>query len=134
MATIVNLRSTESQEQRALVKWIKTQRIFDDLLIKLNNEGKRTDAQGWNLKLLGMSPGASDLFLAYPTRKFHGLWLEVKQNRQYTPSEMAKPSWQAQIKFLERMNSVGFAGHFCYGWEHGKRIIENYLLSNSDPI
>lgn len=130
MATIHQLIPSENQEQRALVKWIRMQRIYGDLLIKLNNEGKRTVQQGYHLKLMGMLPGASDLFLAYPTTQHHGLWLEVKQNRRYTPSEMAKPSWLAQQRFLNRMVSVGFSGHFCYGWEHGKRLIESYLLTN----
>lgn len=129
MATIYQLIPSENQEQKALVKWIRMQRPYGDLLIKLNNEGKRSVNQGFHLKLMGMLPGASDLFLAYPTSVYHGLWLEVKQNRRYRPSEMAKPSWIAQQVFLERMISVGFAGHFCYGWEHGKRIIESYLLS-----
>ena len=113
------------------MKWIKTQRIFDDLLIKLNNEGRRTEAQGWNLKLMGMLPGAHDLFLAYPTRQFHGLWLEVKQNRKYTPSAMRTPTWLGQERFQRRMISVGYQAQFCYGWEHGKRIIESYLLTDS---
>ena len=102
--------------------------MFDGLLIKLNNEGRRSQAQGWNLKLLGMEPGAHDLFLAYPTAQYNGLWLEVKQNRKYTPSEMARGSFAAQIAFSERMISVGFAAHFCYGFEHGKQVIERYLL------
>ncbi len=121
---------SEYQEQRSLVYWIRTQHQFDGLLVKLNNEGKRSKQQGWHLKMMGMEPGASDLFLAYPTECYSGLWLEVKQNRKYTPSEMATPSFVAQKKFLERMISVGFAGHFCYGWYQGKCIIEDYLLSN----
>jgi hypothetical protein len=125
--TMRKLIAKEHQEQVALVKWIRTQRIFDDLLIKQNNEGKRTEAQGCYLKLMGLCTGASDLFLAYPTSKHHGLWLEVKQARRYTPSEMAKSSWVAQKKFIDKMISVGFSAHFCYGWEHGKSIIEQYV-------
>lgn len=83
--------------------------------------------------MMGMQPGASDLFLAYPTKQFHGLWLEMKQARRYTPSEMRKPSWTNQISFLKRMISVGFSGEFCYGWEDGKKIIESYLLTNFLP-
>lgn len=111
------------------MKWIRTQPRFDGFLVKMNNEGARTEAQGWNLKMMGMEPGASDLFLAYPVGRFHGLWLEVKRNRKYTPSEMATESWRRQKAFLERMILVGFDGHFCYGWEDGMRIIKNYLLS-----
>lgn len=123
---MTTLIATENQEQRALVKWIRTQRKFDGLLIKLNNEGRRSEAQGWNLKLMGMEPGAHDLFLALPTTQYHGLWLEVKRNRKYSNSEMARGSFAAQIIFGERMKSIGFAAHFCYGWEHGKHLIECY--------
>lgn len=109
------------------------QRKFDGLLIKLTNEGIRTVLQGHNLKLMGMLPGASDLFLAYPTQQYHGLWLEIKQNRKYTPSEMTRPTWLNQEKFLSRMISVGFQGHFCYGYEHGIALIESYLMMTTIP-
>lgn len=123
------LIASENQEQRALVKWIKMQRHLCDFIIKLNNEGARTCAQGWNLKLMGMCVGASDLFLAVPTVRHCGLWLEVKQNRIYTLSERARPSWVAQEIFIRMMKTVGYDGHFCYGFENGKEIIENYLTA-----
>lgn len=119
--------ASEAQEQRALVQWIKTQPEIRDYVIKLNNEGKRSPQAGRNLKLLGLLPGASDLFIAYPSNHYHGLWLEIKCNRKYSESEMRTKTWTTQIQFLSSMKSVGFAGDFCYGWEHGMRIIEDYL-------
>ena len=127
MTKLRNLLASEAQEQRALVKWINTQPLIKEHLVKLNNEGKRTCSQGYQLKLLGMCPGASDLFLAFPRRPHCGLWLEIKQNRNYTPSERAKPTWVNQEKFLERMINVGYQGHFVFGWEHGKKLIERYF-------
>jgi hypothetical protein len=126
MAKII---ATENQEQRALVKWIRMQPRIRDYVVKLNNEGARTVAQSWNLKLMGMNPGASDLFLAYPSPngRFHGLWLEVKRNKKYTESEMKTETWMRQAEFILRMVDVGYAGYFCFGWENGKRIIEEYL-------
>lgn len=118
---------TEAAEQRALVSWIRTQPKIAPYIIKLNNEGQRTRAQGFNLKMLGMQPGASDLFLAYPVKPYYGLWIEIKRNRSYSPSEMRSSSWEAQVAFLGHMKSVGYAGKICYGFEHGKRIIESYL-------
>ena len=78
---------------------------------------------------MGLRPGASDLFIAWPTRTYHGLWLEVKRNKKYTMSERNTDTWKAQESFIEDMKSVGFAGEFCYGWIDGKRIIESYLLT-----
>jgi hypothetical protein len=120
---------TEAQEQRALIRWIKLQPKIKDFIVKLNNEGKRTEGQGWNLKLMGMCVGASDLFLAYPMGKYAGLWLEVKRNKRYTLSERSTSTWIEQEKFQQRMKSVGFYAETCYGWQDGAKIIESYLSS-----
>lgn len=103
--------------------------MLRDFFCKNDNEGKRTPAQGWNLKLMGLRPGVSDIFIYYPHGAYHGLWLEVKRNMKYPPSARATPTWIAQEKFQEIVKSVGFAAHFCYGWEDGKRIVDNYLLT-----
>jgi hypothetical protein len=76
---------------------------------------------------MGLRPGASDIFIYYPTKSHPGLWLEVKRNKKYTKSERSTPTWIAQEKFIETVKSVGYAGFFCYGWVDGKEIIEHYL-------
>jgi len=120
---------TENQEQRALVKWLSYHPIVRNFYLKQNNEGKRSPEQGWNLKLMGLRPGASDLFLYYPTNSYHGLFLEVKRNKNYTPSERRTDTWIAQEEFIDTVKSVGYAAYFCYGWIDGKEIIERYLLT-----
>ena len=122
---------TERQEQRALVKWLNLHPQLKDFFCKNNNEGKRTEAQTWNLKLEGLRPGVSDLFIPYPSRtgKYSGLWLEVKRDMHYPPSAHKATSWMLQEEWIARMKSVGFAGEFCYGWIDGKNIIESYLLA-----
>jgi len=100
-----------------------------DFYCKLNNEGKRTVVQGWNLKLMGLRPGVSDIMIYYPTKTFHGMFLEVKRNKKYSKSEMQTETWICQQEFIERVKSVGYDGKTCYGWEDGKRIIEEYLLT-----
>ena len=118
----------EKVEQQALVRWVRYQPLISQFIMKLDNEKKRTLIQGHQIKLSGLYPGASDLFLAFPTKRHHGLWIEVKRNKKYCKSEMEKPSWKAQVKFLETMKSVGYDGYIVYGWEHGVKIIEAYLL------
>ncbi len=109
--------------------WLSYHPIVRDFFCKNNNEGKRTVAQGHNLKLMGLRPGVSDLFIYYPTTTYHGLFLEVKRNKKYTKSERLTDTWIAQEKFIETVKSVGYQGHWCYGWEDGKKIIEAYLLT-----
>jgi hypothetical protein len=120
---------TENQEQRALVRWLSLHPILKDFYCKNNNEGKRTDAQGRNLKLMGLRSGVSDLFIAYPskTKKYSGLWLEVKRNMRYPPSAKKSETWINQEIWINRMKSVGFDAHFCYGWVDGKNIVDAYL-------
>ena len=121
--------ASENQEQRAIVKWLGMHSTLKNYFCKNNNEGKRSEAQGWNLKLMGLRPGVSDLFIYYPTRTYHGLWLEVKRNKKYSKSEMLTDTWIAQQEFINLVKSIGYAGETCYGFLDGKRIIETYLLS-----
>lgn len=131
-AKIVNkfLIPTEQQEQRALVKWLSLHPILKNYYCKNNNEGKRTEAQTWNLKLQGLRAGVSDLLIAYPTSQYSGLWLEIKRNMHYPPSARKSSSWMLQEEWILRMKSVGYAAEFCYGFNHARIIIENYLVAN----
>lgn len=118
---------SENQEQRALVKWLSYHPTVRNFYCKLNNEGKRTEQQGFNLKLMGLRSGVSDLLIYYPTKTYHGLWLEMKRNKKYTKSEMSTATWIAQEEFLKLVKSVGFAGEFCYGYQAAIKIIDAYL-------
>lgn len=120
---------TENQEQKALVKWLSYHHVLKNFYLKLNNEGKRSEQQGFNLKLMGLRPGASDLLIFYPTKTYHGLFLELKRNKKYTPSERRTNTWVAQEEFLKLVKSVGFEGKFCYGYLDAIKIIDAYLLT-----
>ena len=126
--TLIQVPS-ENQEQRALVTWLRYHQRLNKYFCKFNNEGKRTAAQGFNLKLMGLIPGATDLIIFYPTRTYHGLFLEVKRNKRYSPSERRTNTWLAQEEFIENVKSVGYEGKFCYGCIDGINIIESYLLT-----
>jgi hypothetical protein len=123
--------ATENQEQRALVRWLLLHPTLKDFFCKLNNEGLRTAAQGRNLQLMGLRPGAVDLFIYHPntSHTLSGLWIEVKKNMHYPPSARRSDTWIAQQKFIDTVRTVGFAGEFCYGWIDGKEIIELYISS-----
>lgn len=133
-----NLVPSEMDEQRELIKWIRYQPAIKRYVVKLNNEGRRTPAAGWHLKQLGMCVGASDLFLAYPVGVYHGLWLELKRNRKYSPSERETNTWVGQLGFQAEMRKVGYACAFCYGWKHASEIILQYLkgerIESVDPV
>jgi len=79
---------TENQEQKWLVKWLSLHPILKNFYCKNNNEGKRTDVQGYSLKLMGLRPGVSDLFICWPTNTYHGLWLEMKRNKMFVGQQI----------------------------------------------
>lgn len=129
---------SEATEQRSLVKWLSYHPLVRDYFLKIDNEGKRTTIEKkgkiipvglFNAFKMGLKPGAADLFIFYPTKKYHGLFLEVKRSKKYTPSEMRTDTWIAQQEFLNSVKSVGYAGEVCYGVEDGVSIVEAYLLA-----
>lgn len=119
----------ERDEQKALVRWLNMHAKLKNLYCKIHNEGKRTALQTHFLKLEGLRPHVSDIFIYCPTKKYAGLWLEVKRNKKYTPSERSTSSWIGQETFQETVKSVGYEAKFCYGFMDGIHIIESYLLT-----
>jgi hypothetical protein len=125
------LEASEAQEQSALVEWMLTQPNLCNYIIKIDNEGKRSPLQGHKAKVMGMHPGASDLFLAVPAGRLHGIWIEMKRKRDYTASEKHSRTWLRQVKFQASMRRNGYEAVTAYGWEHGKKLINDYILYNN---
>ena len=117
----------EWREQASLVAWCNGIPALRGHVIAIRNEGKRDPAQAQVAKMMGLRTKASDLFIARPTRDAHGLWIEMKQDRKYTPSEMRSAHWRGQEEFLALMRAAGYVGEFAFGWEHGRQIILRYL-------
>lgn len=124
-----NMCPLEWEEQKALIQWLKLMPAISRHVIKITNEGDRTAHQGYFLHQQGLCAGASDLFIAYPVGPSHGLFLEIKRNRSYPPSETSKPVWERQRRFIETMRSVGYEAQFAFGFDMAKSMIENYLMN-----
>lgn len=95
-------------------------------VIKINNEGKRSKAGTYVLKKMGLHPGASDLFIAWPSYGKPGLWLEIKPD-DFKINASNKEHVQRQQTFIERMRDVGYVAHMGYGFEQCRVIVDNYL-------
>ena len=118
----------EWREQSELVKWINLALPYcRGYIMTHGNEGERSAAGAQVAKMMGQCQGAHDLFIARPAMGHHGLFIEMKQNRRYRPSERATPTFRAQQDFRERMLAVGYAAHFAYGWEHGSQLVKDYF-------
>lgn len=115
----------ESNEQIAAMDWLRAQHPKIALhTLHIGNERKATYYAGYIMKRMGVLKGASDLFMAWPSGGFHGLFIEVKSTR-------GKPS-PSQIEFIERMRSVGYKAEVCYGADQVISTIKSYLNHRRD--
>lgn len=117
------LHSGETEEQAALVEWADKTVIngilVGNFLIHIPNEGKRGPKAAADTKRLGLRPGVPDLFLAIPSGKYHGLWIEMKAKTGKVTSR--------QKEWIERLCDVGYQAHVCNGYNEAKKVIVNYL-------
>jgi len=111
----------EAAEMRALKQWADLHPICKDYLFHIPNGGTRNPREAKNLKLQGVRPGVSDLFLAFPSNGFHGLFIEMKRADGRSATE-------EQLKWIERVESVGYRAVVCYGWENAVMHIGAYLF------
>jgi hypothetical protein len=126
----------EDGEQAALVEWAKLTRIpkfpvlrVGDFLFAIPNGGKRGIREAARFKKLGVKPGVSDLFFAYPCGEFAGLWIEMKKQRLAFRSagEAARAVSEDQEEFQKNMRWAGYETDVCYGCAEAINIISSYL-------
>lgn len=111
------IRHTERIQQTALVKWARLKNLP---LVAIPNGGARSAWEGAKMRAEGLTRGVSDLFLAYPTKTYHGFWIEMK-----APGK--KPN-KEQIDWLILMRSHGYHAEWYDNWEKAKCDIEIYLI------
>ncbi len=117
----------ESQVQLAVLEWLNLYNPFvRRLVIKIDNEGKRTAAGHLLAVKLGLHIGASDLFIAYPTNLYGGLWLELKREK-WKPTKATKEHDKRQDDFLLLMNDNGYYARKGIGVDQSIQIIKDYL-------
>lgn len=117
----------ESKVQMQTLDWLKLYHpdAFEHV-IKIDNEGKRTP-YGHQLAIAqGLHIGAADIFLAWPTNAYCGLWLEVKREKwKLIPSN--REHTERQYAFLNKMIKRGFHADMGIGVNHCCQIIKDYL-------
>lgn len=101
-----------------IMHWATTHPICSEHLFHIENERKCTPQQGYMRRIMGVKPGVSDLFLAYPRGKYAGFWLELK-----APGK--KPT-ETQRTWLIRMAKAGYAAAWFDNAEKAIRALEAY--------
>jgi len=112
----------------ALIK-LDSESTIGDHLLAIPNAGKRSAKAGNREKRMGLKSGASDLFLAIPMGYQHGLWIEMKKQRQHfkSLSEQIRAVQPSQSEWIERMKRRSYAAVVAYGANEAIQIIEHYL-------
>lgn len=82
---------TESRLQEECLIWLnKHYRAFERWFHHIPNGEQRSDRDGAKLQAMGVKSGVSDTFLPEPCGAYHGLYIELKKNRQATVSPNQK--------------------------------------------
>lgn len=114
----------ENQTCRAWLKWLALQypAVYCHV-IKIDNEGLTNRA---NAVSLGLHVGASDYFIAWPTLKHYGCWIEVKpEGWKLTRSQ--QEHYDRQIAFGHKMKDRGYEFYFCVGIDQVMLATNDYL-------
>lgn len=118
----VNGLPSEAEEQAALFEWAKLMegRIPAlRLMYAVPNGGSRNRIEAANLKRQGLRAGVPDICLAYPSGKYHALYIELKVGKN-------KPS-DKQKEWIKNLNAVGNKAVVCYGAEEARVAIMRYI-------
>ncbi len=121
------MKQTESQHQKALFDWIRTQHSRDSRYSKIfaiPNGGKRDARTAANLKREGVLSGVWDIFVPIPNGEHCGLWIEMKAGRNKLTAN--------QKQFREGLSAY-YKFAVCYDWIEAKTVIEEYLKQSAGP-
>ena len=113
-------KNDEAALQRAIVQWAGYQADVRDYLFAIPNGGLRTLQGALHLRLQGVRPGVSDLFLALPRGGYHGLFIECK-----TPTGRGRLS-EEQQRWIERVSRVGYLAIVVDDFQQATEFINNY--------
>ena len=116
-----------AQPERDLVHLPLMNRIRQNVYLSehtlhIANERHTTPWYGAILKAMGVMRYASDLFIAIPTTRYSGFWIELK-----APGE--RPN-AGQQQFLDKMRSVGYAADWFDNVDKAWQAIMIYLGSD----
>lgn len=104
----------------ACVKWFRL--AYPDLcpnLIAIPNGYQTSLSQAKIAKAEGMVAGASDLFLFFPSKGYHGMAIEMK-----TPKGVQQPSQKAWQRAIELS---GYKYVLCRSFDQFRDTIHEYL-------
>lgn len=83
---------------------------------------KRNVVDASMAKRSGLKAGIPDIFLPYPSKGYHGLFIELKR-----PEKSKAKISEAQKITIDYLNNHGYLAVVCYGSDEAIEAIKNYL-------
>ena len=118
-------RMSEADEQIVVVKWanmMASKYPCLKYLFHIPNGGSRNIAEAANLKRMGVKAGVPDLCLPYPSKGYHGLWIEMKTDKGRQTG--------SQKEWAEWLNDNGYMAVVCHGYGEAINALEVYLKND----
>jgi hypothetical protein len=130
----------EDRAQQQVIDWAAFVRVASGRMLvryivaipngaHLAGDAKNRAMQMARLQRLGLHKGASDLLIAYPVGRYHGLFIEMKRPRDHFRDNASaeRAVSDDQRIFLTSMADVGYFTAVCYGFDEAKTVTERYL-------
>ena len=113
--------------QISIFDWARLYKIKEggflfDYMTASPNGGTRNLIEAVNFKRSGVSAGFPDISIFVPRNNYHGMFLEIKKDGKYSITQKQK-DWINKLKFM------GYFAEFGIGFDHSKKLIEDYLKS-----
>lgn len=121
---------TELTEQIRVMQYCKSMEAYDkdySMIYHIPNEGNRKQKTGSNLVKAGLKKGVPDICVAVPKMGMHGLYIELKKDKQ---SKVSKE----QIEWIKRLNQQKYIATVCYGADEAINLIIAYMSSNREQF
>lgn len=107
---------SEAQEQKTLVAWFKSNYPSKKIMM-IRNDGYRTFAERPEQLLMGLLPGAADLYIPH----IH-TWIEMKRSDGGAGQSDVQKEFEAYV-----VNECGDTYLLCNGFDDAKRKINLYI-------
>lgn len=127
-----NNQSSEHNEQSLLFQWAKlNEKKYPALNMMFSvpnggklpytktGRGKIWSPQRLSLVQEGLKKGVPDIFIAWPTKLYHGFFIEMKYGKNTTSEE--------QKMWITKLESAGYAVAICWSFEEARDKVIDYI-------
>ena len=113
----MNMNPLEHDEQVAFIQWCDYKHIK---VFAIPNGSNKSKAAQRKFKAEGLRAGIPDLFIPIVSKKYAGLFVEMKRKKGSVTSDIQK--W-----WIELLNIQGYKAEIAKGCDEAIRITEEYL-------